>query len=363
MNFQKIPPIERADFFLDHAFSKARTKAKQKDLTGNWLQIIRMKEGLKLDVAKDQLAQRLDKVTESFPNFDKIPFFYIRLMKLTLDFKGLKQSLAAVMWARKRIGFFHKESVRKIFASKKRDEIKNHSKQCYGRISSVMKQIDKQLVFLEDARRTMRTYPDIKDRFTVAIYGFPNIGKSTLLNTMTGTKAKAASYAFTTKTINTAHIEIGGFKIQVLDVPGTLSRDKYNPIEMQAEIVIEDLADLVIYIFDMTEPFPVKSQLKLYNKLRKEKSKKNIMVFLSKQDILKDEEKEDFDILKSKEKIEDMTIDQIKETIAKRAKPWYKKKEEEQAALDEEKRLEEEEKATKDIADMEAFYNENEDSN
>ncbi len=342
MNFQKIPPVERADFFLDYAFSKARVKAKQKNLVGNWLQIIRQKESLKMDVAKDQLVTRIDKVLDSYPNFDKIPFFYIRLMKLTLDFKGLKQSLGALSWARKRIAFFHKETVRKIFASKKREEIKNHTKQAYGRISSVMKQIDKQLVFLEDARRIMRTYPDIKDRFTVAIYGFPNIGKTTLLNTMTGTKAKAAAYAFTTKTINTAHVEIGGFKVQVLDVPGTLSRDKYNPIEMQAEIVVEDLADLVIYIFDMTEPFPVKSQLKLYKKLRKEKSKKDILVYLSKQDIIKDEEQEDFDDLKKKEKIETKSIDEIKEVIAQRAALWYKKKEELAAKEAEEKKLLEE---------------------
>ena len=254
MNFQKIPPVENSKFMLDLAFRKAREKGKQKNLKGNWLQIIRQKEALKLDIVKDTIVPRLRKILEMFPNELELPPFYVNLFKLTLDHPLLKRSYGAVNWASKRICILQKSYVSKIIKCKDRTEIKNLSKEFYGRLSSTLKQIDENLVYLEKARKRMRSYPDIKDLFTVCVYGFPNVGKSTFLNKLTGTKAEVAAYAFTTKGINSGFFEINKKKIQVLDVPGTLARqDKMNDVELQAELVLKELSDAVIYVFDLSE--------------------------------------------------------------------------------------------------------------
>ncbi len=51
-----------------------------------------------------------------------------------------------------------------------------------GRAFSVMKQIRKELEFLEQARKILSEFPSIKsDMKKIAIAGFPNVGKSTLL--------------------------------------------------------------------------------------------------------------------------------------------------------------------------------------
>ena len=84
MNFQKIPPIEFTKDILDQAFRRARIKGKQKNLKGNWLQIIRKKESLKLDIVKAIIEEKLIKISEKFPDLDVLPEFYIKLMKLTL---------------------------------------------------------------------------------------------------------------------------------------------------------------------------------------------------------------------------------------------------------------------------------------
>lgn len=92
MNFQKLPPVETSKQYLDIAFRRAREKGTSEDFKGNWLQIIRKKECLKLDVVRDSLVKRLDKVINKYPDLDALSEFYIKLIKLTLEYGEFKKS-------------------------------------------------------------------------------------------------------------------------------------------------------------------------------------------------------------------------------------------------------------------------------
>lgn len=52
--------------------------------------------------------------------------------------------------------------------------------------------------------------------------GFPSVGKSTFLSTVTDTESVAASYEFTTLTCIPGVINHEGAKIQLLDLPGII---------------------------------------------------------------------------------------------------------------------------------------------
>lgn len=56
----------------------------------------------------------------------------------------------------------------------------------------------------------------------VAMIGFPSVGKSTFLGTVTKTESAVASYEFTTLTCIPSTLEYKDTKIQLLDLPGII---------------------------------------------------------------------------------------------------------------------------------------------
>ena len=319
MNFEKIPPLETPKQLLDIAFRKAREKVNNKEFKGRPVDRARDKARVKIDMSSGYLQSRLRKAIKDYPSLDHLPNFYIKLLKLTLDIVALKKSLAALNWAEGKVLFFQRMYSKKIMSAREYETVQKQLKEYFGRVSSVTKQVRNNIEYLNESRRIMKTYPDIKERYTVCLYGFPNVGKSTLLNQLAKTKAKTAGYSFTTISINCGFLDGKNPKkedsIQILDVPGTLARkEKMNLIELQAELVIEELANLVVYVFDLTEPFPFKDQVKLYNKIKK---KRLVVAYLSKQDLLTEEQKRKF----SEEMgLPILSIEQIREQILSKAR-------------------------------------------
>jgi len=291
MNFQDLEQIENYQFYLDTAFKKAQKRAlvarEQIKSERSILKKSQMVEMQKLSVIRGVLYDRLIEIVKSYPSIDQLPAFYQKLIKITLEYDELKKSLGAVNWAAKKVNDLFKVYNERIKRTKDFRKINQYRREFYGRVSSLLKQINDNLLFLENARKIMKGYPTIKTSIpSVVIYGFPNVGKTTLLHKLTGSRPEINSYPFTTKTINISYMEEGGNKIQLLDVPGTLNREKQNDIEKQADLAVVEVAELIVYVLDLSESYPFSDQIKLLKDIKK--FNKKTILFLSKKDLAGD---------------------------------------------------------------------------
>ncbi len=301
MAFLDICYIEEYQHYIDVAFRKSNKQAAKirgSKIKGSRLDKSWRIELARLDSMKSILCDNLTKILKSFPTMDDLSEFYKELLKIHMDLGEIKKSLGALNWAIKKINDFYRIYSSKIRKCKQLEKINQYRKEFSGRISSVIKQIRKNLIILHKTRKLLVTFPVITERHKqIAICGFPNVGKTTLLSRLSKSKPEINEYAFTTKKINVGYYvtKKNGkeFKIQILDTPGTLNRyDKMNYIEKQAFLAIKYCADLLVYVFDLTEQYPLKKQLKLYKELKQ--YRKPMIVYLSKVDILSKEQIEDF---------------------------------------------------------------------
>lgn len=263
----KIPPIMNADKLLDRAFGSAKkvTHRDKKKKTIN-----------KIKKVKSIIGNTLKVYVRAFPTLDDLHPFYYELINLLIGIDKLKMALASVEWARKRIASITNYGIRE---AKKKENYKEIIKKVYGRVSSIIYEIDASLKFLEEARKKLKEVPSIDTSIkTVIIAGYPNVGKSSLLKLLSSANPEIAPYPFTTKGLILGHIWVeeryDRKKIQVVEAPGLLERPmaKRNEIERQGMIALRHLPDLVIFIIDasMHCGYSIEEQLKLLEEIKKE---------------------------------------------------------------------------------------------
>jgi len=285
IDFQSIPSVPQAQGLVKLVIDRAARKIGVRKYRGGAISRSLQAERDKLFFIRDELTERLSTIITEYPSIDSLPEFYRRLLATKASPDAAKKALGSLKFAQRALKTVTSEHIQKLKQTRNREDARAITRQFLGRTASVIKQVGSGLRLLEETRHAFRSFPSIDpEAFTVAITGFPNVGKSTLLSKITTASPAIANYAFTTKTLNMGTFEYRFSTIQVLDTPGTLARTSENDVELQARIARQYLARLVVYVYDITEPYPLADQERLFSMVKKEND--DVLIYLSKTDML-----------------------------------------------------------------------------
>lgn len=289
----KLPHIPTPDEIIDKAFNRA-SKAASKVRSSKLHPRVKGKriEEVRVDTACDIITSTFNGIVVGTPIIEELPEFYQDYIDIVVGVDQYKHSLGAVFWALGVIKQIQSQYTSRIRKSDSLSAIPIR-KEAYGRIVSIVKRIEDELDFLDFCKRELKNMPNINfDAIRVVIAGFPNVGKSTLLNNITDASPKVSNYPFTTQGLQIGNYELGYKKYQIIDTPGLLDRsiNDMNEIELNAIAALEHLGNIIIYIFDPSETsgFLMENQYLLYAEIKKVFETQMICLF-NKTDLLEDD--------------------------------------------------------------------------
>ena len=142
-----------------------------------------------------------------------------------------------------------KEIEEEIFNTQKNKATEHHIGKLKAKIAKLRAQQELQKV--KGGGTGRRFYIKKSGDATVALVGFPSVGKSSLLNYLTGSKSEVAAYHFTTLEVIPGVMEYKSAKIQILDMPGLIKGAAKGKGRGREVITAARAADIILLLGDV----------------------------------------------------------------------------------------------------------------
>ena len=253
----------KAQDILDIAFRDAKKAASAKKIRGTgerkFIELDIIKLNTATAVTLGYLNAFIKTSSQPLSEFEK------QLMETLIDVKEKNKQVETIKATIQIIRRLHAEYEMKIKYAEDRKKSNYLRTSYYGRLSSLIKKM--KFNAIESYDKEIGTIPKIKNMDTIIIAGYPNVGKSQLLKTMSGRRIETAPYPFTTKELLVGIVPNRHALVQIIDTPGVLDRplEKRNDIEKKAIVAMKFLSKNVLFVIDPSETcgYSVEDQLKL----------------------------------------------------------------------------------------------------
>ncbi|MFX0116156.1 MAG: NOG1 family protein [Candidatus Hodarchaeota archaeon] len=241
------------DNWLDSAFKRAMRVSAKSSKTLPAIVRAKSRESARVRTAAQVLKDRLGRVQRWFPSFDEMHPFYRATLSIFVSLDEVKQSIGSITNGKKAIQAIERDQIKKIKRATETIQAIRARKQAFARFASFIGKLEQRVQFLRELRFKMRGFPNLDPNLPIVVVaGYPNVGKSTVVQKISSADPEIAQYPFTTKKVSVGHVNLLNVKTQIVDTPGILDRPatERNPIEQQALVALHHLPDLVVFIFD-----------------------------------------------------------------------------------------------------------------
>eukprot|EP00164_Ancoracysta_twista_P005904 GFYU01008124.1.p1 GENE.GFYU01008124.1~~GFYU01008124.1.p1 ORF type:complete len:654 (-),score=203.06 GFYU01008124.1:142-2103(-) len=297
-NFKKIQVVPPGNEFIDIILSKTQRQTPTVIHPGYKISRIRSFYMRKVKFTQQNYNERLGQIILDFPRLDDIHPFYGDLINVLYDRDHYKLALGHINTARTLIDTVGKDYVRLIKYGESLYRCKQLKRAALGRMCTIAKKLSASLSYLEQVRQHLARLPSIDPNTrTLLVCGYPNVGKSSFMNTVTRANVEVQPYAFTTKSLFVGHMDYQYIPWQVIDTPGILDHplEDRNTIEMQSITALAHLRAAILYFIDISERcgYTIEQQVSLFDSIKPLFQNKPLIVVMNKIDVLRPEQLSD----------------------------------------------------------------------
>ncbi|CAF9929545.1 MAG: Nucleolar GTP-binding protein 1 [Heterodermia speciosa] len=290
--WKEIAPVPTSQEFLDIVLSRTQRRLPTQIRSGFQISRIRAFYTRKVKYTQETFTEKLSAILEGFPRLQDIHPFHKDLLNTLYDADHFRIALGQLSTAKHLIETVSRDYVRLLKYAQSLFQCKQLKRAALGRMATICRRLKNSLVYLEQVRQHLGRLPSIDPNTrTLLICGYPNVGKSSFLKSVTRADVDVQPYAFTTKSLFVGHFDYKYLRFQAIDTPGILDHplEEMNTIEMQSITAIAHLRSAILYFMDLSEQcgYSVQAQIQLFKSIKPLFANKLVFVVINKIDIVR----------------------------------------------------------------------------
>lgn len=293
--WKEIQPVPTSQEFLDIVLSRTQRRLPTQIRSGFKISRIRAFYTRKVKYTQETFTEKLSAILEGFPRLQDIHPFHKDLLNTLYDADHFRIALGNLATTKHLIETVSRDYVRLLKYAQSLFQCKQLKRAALGRMATLCRRLKDPLVYLEQVRQHLGRLPSIDPNTrTLLICGYPNVGKSSFLRSVTRADVDVQPYAFTTKSLFVGHFDYKYLRFQAIDTPGILDHplEEMNTIEMQSITAIAHLRSAILYFMDLSEQcgYSVQAQIQLFQSIKPLFANKLVFVVINKIDIMRPED-------------------------------------------------------------------------